>query len=1226
MTDLKPQSNWIKKGLILFIIASSISFTVLLTLCFISINVTPFLVFLTVIQVVAVIVGLFLLKKIPPIVIEHAYLQNMLVEKTQLLYEKDQLVKQLEEKSLSTIEILTKTQEQLAEQETRYESIFENSNEGLLILEEGVVAKVNLKALELLELSDPAELIGKSPLQISPKLQANGMESELLFPELLDITLFKGFHSFNWIFVDQFGKAFRTEVTLTAVALEGHSVIHMSWHDLSEIDRNNERVDSIIHATRVGTWEWHYNSDEVVINDRWAQIIGYSEEELYPMDSHTWRSHIHDDDLFLFDECMEKHIHGDIDYINLEYRLRHQNGSWIWVHDRGQITSRDMSGEPLLIEGIHTEITERKNVELALRNREELLKRTISSMEDILIVLDEQSLVEELYLPQSACLFISEKEKYQKLQIEEVLPAEIITPLQDALKELQSEGGKISFDFYIDENSYKVSDKVSENKVKKREAKSAWGEEETEQIKWYSGSVTSLVGSHGVLFVIRDITDRHEYEVELEEVNRFLEMQTVRANDMAAQADIANAAKSEFLANMSHEIRTPMNGVIGMTDLLKNTDLQSKQLHYVNTIQKSGAHLLELINDILDFSKIEAGKMDLEILPFNLRDTVESFSDVVSYKAFDKGLDFNSYIAPDVPLFLMGDASRLSQIFINLVGNAVKFTKQGSISLSVEVISQSSETTYVKFSVTDTGIGIPLKKQKSLFTPFRQADGSTTREFGGTGLGLSISKRLSQMMGGEIGIESEEGKGATFWFTGEFTLQKGVETSTHFPHKMLQELQGKRVLTVSGNEVCRKAIHSFLEGWGCKCSHTKSVIETIDTLDDALDAGKAFDLLLPIADFTGPNMLELATQVRRESFAKRIPILLISIHSVFSDEIALKQYGYSGYINKPVKERQLFNLICDTILLSKDFWTASNMVTEGTDTILKAAKCGHILLVEDNPINQDLAVEVIQLLGCTVEIAGNGLEAIDKIAQNEYGLIFMDCQMPKMDGFQATREIRAGKCGDNKRSIPIVAMTANAMKGDKELCIEAGMDDYITKPISPEMVKAKIEEWILDESEPTEHTIDDMIFFGGDALPDLDEDGDTEEIFFFGGGDPVGEEQESVDMASLKVFDLESMLGRVMNKESLAKKIVAGYLTDIPEQLANLKDESDCEIIIRIAHSIKGASANVSAEVVSYWGLMMEEAFRNGASIEEKEKYMNEIVAAFDAFKTHLSDMHFLDE
>lgn len=1080
---------------------------------------------------------------------------------------------------------LEHVQASLLEQETLYEIIFENSNEGLFIIEEGVVTKINLRGLELLELADPGEIIGKSPLDYSVKIQNNGFESSQLFNEFIELTFFKGFHTFEWTFVTSQGRPFVIEVILTAVIGDEKNLIHMSWHDLSELRKNSDRLDSLVAATNVGVWEWHINSDEIVISDRWAEIIGRNLDELYPLDFYRWRAMIHEDDLEQFEDQIVCHRQGETAYFSAEYRMLHSSGGWVWVQDQGRITEWDQDGVPLLMEGIHSEITEKKQAELELYNREELLEATMSSMDDILLVLDESHSVVKAYMPQSVPPLFSMLSGGAGKRLEDSLPPKISASLIAALNDVTIVRQKCLFDFSVS----------LESDAEEPLGDSDGGEQE-EQSRWYAGSVTELVGSRGFLFVIHDITERHEYEMELQEVNRFLEMQTVRANDMAAQADIANAAKSEFLANMSHEIRTPMNGVIGMTDLLLKTTLLPKQQHYVETIQKSGAHLLELINDILDFSKIEAGKMELETLSFNLRETVEAFADVICYRAFEKGLDFSCYIAPDVPLELMGDAGRLNQVFINLVGNAIKFTKQGFIVMEIALLDESDDDVLLEFRVRDTGIGIPRSKQKALFTPFRQADGSTTREFGGTGLGLSISKHLSSMMNGDIGIESEPGKGSTFWFT--VRLLKNREAKL-FPRpyepSVLDQLKGKRVLILGGSGVNKRILETALTGWGMRCDWVKEELAAIDIVEDNSMAGTPLDLLLAVMDFDNNRMLEVCRKLSRDIITKRVPLILVSIHSVVQDEALIRSTGCTAFLHQPIKERMLFNLLCDTLLYKKDFWEERERLVALDESVTTSTRTGHILLVEDNAINQDLAVEVIRLLGCSVDIASNGLEAIELLKSNEYGMVFMDCQMPKMDGFQATGEIRAGRCGEVKANIPIVAMTANAMKGDKELCIEAGMDDYITKPISPEMVKQKIEQWIDDESE---------VIAG------------EEELFFFGDFEEENVEQQNVSTESLVVFDKDELLGRVMHKDKLAQRVLHGYLGDIPEQLEKMQIEEDCEVLTRLAHSVKGASANVSAGVVAHVSLQMEEAYRSGeATAEERFSYIEKITEAFAEFK-----------
>lgn len=1117
------------------------------------------------------------------------YRQEALSDELQVLRQHMKSDDEVRETLSNSLDTLTTQFSQLQsdywEQETLYEIIFENSNEGLFILEEGVIAKVNLRGLELLELADPAEIIGKSPLAFSAPMQSNGLESQSQFEEALELTLFKGFHSFEWSFVTSQGRSFLIEVVLTAIIGDEKSVIHMSWHDLSELRRNSDRLDSLVAATNVGVWEWHINSDEIVVNSRWAEIIGRTVEELVPLDFPTFHSLIHEDDLASFDTELMAHRQGETEYFSAEYRMLHGNGYWVWVQDQGRITERDQGGAPLLMEGIHSEITEKKQAELEIYTREELLEATMSSMDDILLVLDADHHVVKAYLPDTAPALFEPLAASCEVRLEDTLPREVSSPLLGALDEVRRVGQRSSFDFSIKNGSDKDENEYG----------SVPTDTDESQDRWYSGSVTELVGSRGFLFVIHDITDRHEYEAELQEVNRFLEMQTVRANDMAAQADIANAAKSEFLANMSHEIRTPMNGVIGMTDLLLKTSLIPKQQHYVETIRKSGAHLLELINDILDFSKIEAGKMELESLPFNLRESVEAFADVISYRAFEKGLDFSCYIDPSVPMELIGDAARLHQVFINLVGNAIKFTKQGSIAVEITLQEESPEAALLAFRVTDTGIGIPRSKQKTLFTPFRQADGSTTREFGGTGLGLSISKHLATMMRGDIGIESEPGKGSTFWFTARLLKNNTDEAGlVSIENSEAAQLAKKKVLILGGSEANKKILTVMMKGWGMRCEYEKEELMALDLIEDNIMAGSPFDVIFVVMDFGKERMLERCKTFSRDLITRKIPLILVSIPSVIQDEALIHGVGCTAFLQQPIKERGLFTLLCDILLYHKDFWSERKRLTSLDEELQSSTKTGHVLLVEDNAINQDLAVELIQLLGCSVDIAGNGVEALELLQSNNYGMVFMDCQMPKMDGFEATKKIRSGHCGETKRNVPIVAMTANAMKGDREHCIAAGMNDYIPKPISPEMIKRKIEQWIDDSSEVVAE----------------------EEMFFFGNFEEERVEEQNISTESITVFDVDELMGRVMNKVKLAQRVLTGYLGDIPQQIEKMQEEEDCEILARLAHSVKGASANVSAAVVAHVSLEMEEAYKvRGVSADERFSYIKNIANAFAEFK-----------
>jgi PAS domain S-box-containing protein len=706
----------------------------------------------------------------------------------------------------------------------------------------------------------------------------------------------------------------------------------------------------------------------------------------------------------------------------------------------------------------------------------------------------------------------------------------------------------------------------------KKNGETYWEYASISPIRAVDGAITHFVA------VKEDITLRKDYEEKLE--------RTASLQKAKEAAEDASRAKSEFLATMSHELRTPMNGVTGMTELLLDTGLDDQQRGYAETVRHSADALMDIINEILDFSKIEAGRLELESVDFDIRELAEGVTSIFAEQAGKKRLELTCFVSPEIEGLFIGDRLRLRQIMMNLLNNAVKFTFEGEVDMRVKLLWSSGKEARVEIEVRDTGIGIDPSKLEHIFESFSQADGSTTRKYGGTGLGLSIAKSLTEAMGGEIGVKSHSGEGSSFWF--RVTLPR----SSTVVVERERDLEGMRALVVDDNETNRENLAAYLGSWGIDHCGAESGSEALAVIGRTRAEGASFDVALVDVNMPGMNGIELSRRIRAELGPEVLRIVLLSSTIDLVDDDTRRACGICALLTKPTRLAELRRALA----------TESSEPVGAEMISSRKLSAARVLIAEDSSINQEVASQQLRVMGCQVDVVDNGVAAVRAVAQTAYDLVLMDCQMPEMDGYEATRRIRREEKDNGGSRLPIIALTANAVKGDREACLAAGMDDYIAKPFTQEQLRTVMLRWL-----PTGK-------FANDTASKA-----------------VGS-SKAADTAYPPLLDQDALRSiRELERNGangMLARVVQMYRASAPQLLSDIRrgvDEGDVDRTRRAAHTLKSSSANLGAMVLASLSKRLEDQARSANMAEVNAlagQIESKLVQTLDALTSEVAREH----
>jgi PAS domain S-box-containing protein len=897
--------------------------------------------------------------------------------------------------------------------------------------------------------------------------------------------------------------------------LAREDVEHQVRQRTQQLAESEERFRTALEHAAIGMGLVAPDGRFLRVNASLCQIVGYSADELV---GKSYQEITHADDLAQDVAYVKRLLAGEIQTYQMEKRYFHKGGSIVWVLLSVSLV-RDAAGKPLYFVSQIQDITSRRAAEEDLHRTRQQLMDAIESLDAGLTMFDRE---ERLLVSNTRY-----KEMYP-------IVASILTPgvrYEDVIRTAYRNNPTLAEKFTEDEW---IATRLADFRSAAKPTEHRMGD------RWIQ------------------ISDRRTPD------GGFVSLRTDITAFKRAQeaAEAASRAKSEFLANMSHEIRTPMNGILGLTDLLLDTELTPEQRDSLNLVKSSGDALLTVINEILDFSKIEAGKLDLDPAPFLLRDSVCDTLRALSLRAHAKGLELTCDIPVDVPDTVIGDTGRLRQILTNLIGNAIKFTEVGEVGVRVAQVADADGKVRLHFTVKDTGIGIPRDKIQTIFDPFTQADGSTTRRYGGTGLGLTISMRLVSLMGGRLWVESEPGRGSEFHF--EVAFDRATGSLFRVLQRPPSRLRGAAVLVVDDNSTNRRVLDEALRLWEARPKCVDSGAAAIDELRRAAAAGEPYQLVLLDAMMPGMDGFAVAQYISQEPDLTGAAIMMLTSADRQGDAARCRSLGLAAYLVKPVKLNELQRVIAAAMGQDSSASSYGNSARlngskpQNTKTVVATSmRSLEILLAEDNAVNQRVAVRLLQGHGHSVTVVNHGGEAVAALERKAFDLVLMDVQMPEMDGFEATGLIRKREA-ESDRYTPIVAMTAHAMKGDRERCLAAGMDDYISKPVQREEL-LRILNWASDQSR--------MRFETGDPA----EDGDSPRA---------------------SAIDRASALERLGGDEELFAELATLFRQEAPRFLQEIREAlaaGDAVGVQRTAHGLKGAAGYLGGKLVADLGFKLEQ-------------------------------------